>query len=57
MAMTDTWRQPHRVWVDYFHNWVDSPKPKALMLTCVFFDLRATHGKATLLESLRQHIV
>ncbi len=57
MAMTDQWRQPRRVWADYFHKWVDSPKPKSLMLTCVFFDLRAIHGKAELLESLRQEVV
>ena len=57
MAMTDQWRQPRRVWAEYFHKWVDQPKPKALMLTCVFFDLRAIHGKAELLEGLRQQVV
>lgn len=57
MAMTELWRQPRRVWADYFHKWVDSPKPKSLMLTCVFFDLRAIHGKAELLDSLRQDVV
>jgi len=57
MAMTDQWRQPRRVWAEYFHKWVDQPKPKALMLTCVFFDLRAIHGKAELLDGLRQQVV
>jgi len=57
MAMTDTWRQPRRVWADYFRKWVDSPKPKSLMLTCVFFDLRAIHGQAELLDGLRQQVV
>ncbi|MDD2844287.1 MAG: putative nucleotidyltransferase substrate binding domain-containing protein [Rhodoferax sp.] len=57
MAMTDTWRQPRRVWAEYFRKWVDSPKPKSLMLTCVFFDLRAIHGRADLLEGLRQQVV
>lgn len=57
MAMTDQWRQPRRVWAEYFQKWVDQPKPKALMLTCVFFDLRAIHGKAELLEGLRQQVV
>jgi CBS domain-containing protein len=56
MAMTDQWRQPRRVWAEYFHKWVDQPKPKALMLTCVFFDLRAIHGKAELLDGLRQQV-
>jgi CBS domain-containing protein len=57
MAMTDTWRQPRRVWAEYFRKWVDSPKAKSLMLTCVFFDLRAIHGQAELLDGLRQQVV
>lgn len=57
MAMTDQWRQPRRVWAEYFHKWVDQPKPKALMLTCVFFDLRAIHGNVELLDGLRQQVV
>ena len=57
MAMTDTWRQPRRIWADYFRKWVDQPKPKSLMLTCVFFDLRAIHGQAELLDGLRQQVV
>jgi len=57
MAMTDQWRQPRRVWAEYFRKWVDQPKPKSLMLTCVFFDLRAIHGKAELLDGLRQQVV
>ena len=57
MAMTDTWRQPRKVWVEYFRQWIHSPKPKALMLTCVFFDLRAIHGEAALLDSLRTEVL
>ncbi len=57
MAMTDTWRQPQRVWAEYFRKWIESPKPKALMLTCVFFDLRAIHGKAELLTSLQEEVL
>ena len=53
MAMTDKWRQPRRVWADYFHRWIDTPEPMALMLTCVFFDVRTIAGKAALLEDLR----
>ena len=47
MAMTDKWRQPRARWGQYFQQWVDKPEPMALMLTCVFFDLRAIHGGAT----------
>lgn len=57
MAMTDAWRQPRARWAQYFQRWVDEPQPKALMLTCVFFDLRAIHGKTELLEQLRHELL
>ena len=57
MAMTDKWRQPRHRWAEYFRQWVDKPEPMALMLTCVFFDLRAIHGKAELLETLRTEVL
>lgn len=53
MAQTDTWRQPLATWKKYFHDWLTAPDPTALMLTCVFFDLRLVHGEAALVESLR----
>lgn len=57
MAMTDTWRQPRQRWAEYFHKWVNQPAPKALMLTCVFFDLRAIHGQSALLDALRRDVL
>jgi CBS domain-containing protein len=57
MAMTDTWRQPAKRWAEYFDQWVRTPDPKALMLTCVFFDLRAIAGNATLLEQLHADVL
>jgi CBS domain-containing protein len=57
MAMTDTWRQPQRRWAEYFAHWTSTPDPKALMLTCVFFDLRAVHGKGALLDDLRRDVL
>src|SRR3990167_109886 len=57
MAMTDTWRQPRRRWADYFARWTGQPEPKALMLTCVFFDLRAVHGQSALLDGLRRDVL
>jgi CBS domain-containing protein len=52
MAMTDSWRQPRHRWSDYFQRWIDQPDPKALMHTCVFFDLRLVSGSAALLEGV-----
>ncbi len=57
MAMTDQWRQPRRRWADYFARWTGQPDPKALMLTCVFFDLRAVYGQSALLDGLRQDVL
>jgi CBS domain-containing protein len=57
MAMTDTWRQPQRRWEQYFRGWIQEPEPKALMLTCVFFDLRVVHGRASLLDDLRSNVL
>ena len=57
MAMTDQWRQPLRTWRQYFQHWIHVPDPKALMLTTVFFDLRAVHGQHDLLQTLRQEVL
>ncbi len=57
MAMTDTWRQPQHRWAEYFSRWTSTPEPKALMLTCVFFDLRAVHGNHALLDDLRRDVL
>jgi CBS domain-containing protein len=57
MAMTDTWRQPKHRWAEYFSRWTSTPDPKALMLTCVFFDLRAVHGHSALLDDLRRDVL
>jgi len=57
MAMTDQWRQPLATWCGYFDKWVDQPEPKALMLTCVFFDLRCIYGDESLFQKLRDHVM
>jgi CBS domain-containing protein len=54
MAMTDRWRQPLARWKQYFRSWTQAPEPKALMLTCVFFDLRCVYGQTPLLDELRR---
>ncbi|MDM7456150.1 MAG: putative nucleotidyltransferase substrate binding domain-containing protein [Tepidimonas sp.] len=57
MAMTDTWRQPLARWREYFRAWIERPEPKALMLTCVFFDQRFVHGERALLDTLRAEVL
>ncbi|HEY5719821.1 MAG TPA: putative nucleotidyltransferase substrate binding domain-containing protein, partial [Gammaproteobacteria bacterium] len=57
MAMTDEWRQPLATWKGYFDKWIDTPEPKALMLTCVFFDLRCVGGSQELFQQLRHYVL
>jgi CBS domain-containing protein len=57
MAMTPTWRQPRARWLAYFLDWIERPDPKALMLTCVFFDQRFVYGEPLLLERLRAEVL
>lgn len=57
MATTDKWRQPLAGWKRYFNQWINQPEPKALMLTCVFFDLRCIHGEKNLFRELRQYLL
>lgn len=55
MAITDRWRQPFRVWKEYFNNWITEPDPSALMHLSIFFDLRCLYGDAEMLEQLKEH--
>ena len=53
MATNPRWRQPRRVWRNYFEDWITHPSPEAQMLASVMFDLRAIGGDATLLAGLQ----
>lgn len=53
MATNPRWRQPLRVWKGYFSKWIDKPDPMALMLSSVFFDMRAIGGDESLLNDLQ----
>lgn len=54
MASTPRWRQPVRVWRDYFRGWVEKPDPMAQMLASVMFDLRPIGGDEGLFANLQQ---
>ncbi|QOL25107.1 cyclic nucleotide-binding/CBS domain-containing protein [Thalassotalea sp. LPB0316] len=53
MAMNSTWRQKQTVWHKYFSQWIDTPEPKALMHSSIFFDLTTVYGDESLLEEVR----
>ena len=57
MAKTAEWRQPAKVWQNYFNKWIEQPEPKALMLCSVWFDLRTIHGTKSLFDDLHRIIV
>lgn len=57
MAMNEKWCQPLSVWELYFKGWVQKPEPMALMLSSIFFDLRAVHGDFSLYKDLQKKIL
>ena len=57
MAINPKWCQTQSVWAEYFHNWINVPKPKALMYASIFFDLRTISGDKALLEDVRKNVL
>ncbi|WP_051598176.1 putative nucleotidyltransferase substrate binding domain-containing protein [Actibacterium atlanticum] len=53
MATADRWRQPLRVWKQYFEKWIAKPDTEAQMLASVMFDLRPIGGSVDLFEALQ----
>ncbi len=53
MATNPRWRQPVRVWRDYFDGWIAKPNPEAQMLASVMFDLRPIGGRFELFSDLQ----
>ena len=56
MASNPQWRVTLQQWKKYFERWITQPDSKALMLTCVFFDLRFIGGDAQLMEQLQKTV-
>lgn len=54
MATNIKWRQPLRVWRDYFRRWIATPNPEAQMLASVMFDLRPIGGQEALFADLQE---
>lgn len=57
MATNQKWRQPLATWQKYFHEWIEHPEPRALMLASIFFDMRVLYGDKNLLERLQADIL
>jgi CBS domain-containing protein len=44
MASNPRWRQPARVWREYFTSWMEVPRPGPIVHASLFFDLRQVAG-------------
>ena len=53
MATNLRWRQPRRVWQEYFKGWIVQPDSEAQMLASVMFDLRPIAGDESLFEDMQ----
>lgn len=45
MATNPRWRQPLKVWKEYFTEWIEKPTPQSLLDSGIFFDLDAVWGE------------
>ena len=45
MATNSQWRQPLRVWEQYFSDWIERPTPEFLLNSSIFFDLEGVWGE------------
>ncbi|WP_417728761.1 DUF294 nucleotidyltransferase-like domain-containing protein [Roseovarius sp.] len=57
MATNPRWRQPRRVWRNYFTGWIAQPDTEAQMLASVMFDLRAIEGETALFDDLQAEVL
>lgn len=56
MATNPQWRQPLRVFKQYFTDWIEKPDPRALLNSSIFFDLDGIHGEREFAETLKELI-
>ncbi len=56
MATNDKWRQPLKVWKEYFRDWMDNPRAEALLNCNIFFDLDGIHGQTEFTEELKKFV-
>jgi len=57
MARNPQWCLALPEWLDRFDDWMRNADPEALLNATIFFDFRALHGDATLVERLREFLL
>tara|TARA_R100001440_G_scaffold26791_7_gene43875 strand:+ start:381 stop:2321 length:1941 start_codon:yes stop_codon:yes gene_type:complete len=53
MATNPKWRQPLKVWKEYFTEWIRNPSAQALLHSAIFFDLDGIAGEIEFAETLK----
>ncbi|MGY4877093.1 DUF294 nucleotidyltransferase-like domain-containing protein [Vreelandella aquamarina] len=53
MATNQQWRQPLRIWKEYFREWIRNPSPEKLLHSSIFFDLDSAYGEEVFIETLQ----
>ncbi|CAH9060712.1 hypothetical protein PSECIP111951_02337 [Pseudoalteromonas holothuriae] len=56
MASNPAWRLTFDQWQAQFSDWIENPKPEALLNSSIFFDLEGVWGKVKWAESLTNFI-
>jgi CBS domain-containing protein len=56
MATNPAYRVSLDEWKQQFSDWIEKPQPKALLNSCIFFDLDSVWGEDKLAEELRQFV-
>ena len=57
MARNPAWCLSLKEWFDRFDDWIRNSDPEALLNASIFFDFRALHGDATLVDRLREFLL
>ncbi|ELR66001.1 Putative signal-transduction protein [Photobacterium marinum] len=57
MATNPEWRKTRQQWEECFADWIDNPKPQALLNSSIFFDLDGVWGREKWAEQLNSFIV
>ncbi|MDX1587342.1 MAG: putative nucleotidyltransferase substrate binding domain-containing protein [Oleiphilaceae bacterium] len=53
MATNRHWRQPLRVWEEYFNRWIHEPSAEGLLNSSIFFDLDGVAGETAWADQLK----
>ncbi|MEJ2764943.1 DUF294 nucleotidyltransferase-like domain-containing protein [Photobacterium sp. MCCC 1A19761] len=57
MATNPEWRKTRLEWETCFADWIDNPKPQALLNSSIFFDLDGVYGREKWAEQLNSFII